>query len=453
MVHDGSVKYSWSEACMSVAHNSRRRIQSLISKSGTFESPVCHPYVDHHHARHWPEHFGTVLGTLTEQTGAVIPDTPVTLANIASGSTRETATNDIGFYQFVNVPPGSYRITVARNGFETITREPVNLQIGASLQINLVMEVGSTTQTVIVNTDSPLINVETDSTGTVIDQRATVEIPLNGRNPMNLVALVPGVIAEGSAMQTPTGVNPGGWGDYQIGGGMAGGSMTYLDGQPLNTEAANYLAMVPTQDSLQEFKVETNNLGAEWGRTSGGVINFSTKSGSNQLHGNTWEYIRNKVLNANTFFNNSSGIPRGAFTQNQYGFNVGGPVLIPRIYDGRQKTFFFFDWEGFSLRQGATYVETVPTAAERGGDLSQLGTAIYDPLTTCGVAGFPACTPGESQYDRTPFAGGVIPSNRLNATALAYLKEFYPQPNTTGTSTGLNNFINNTAVGGIITRP
>ena len=390
---------------------------------------------------------GTIVGNLTEQSGAALPETQVTLTNIGTDDTRQTITNQAGFYQFGSIPPGSYRLTVQKQGFKQLTRGPIDLQVASTIQINLAMQVGSESQTVVVTATTPLIEAETTSLGAVVDQRETDEIPLNGRNPMNLTALVPSVVPGGQAMQNPTGTNPFGWGDYQIGGGMANQSVTFLDGSPLNTEYINLMALVPTQDSLQEFKVDTNNLSAEYGRLAGGAINFRTKSGTNDLHGSFWEFLRNKVLNSNTYFGNLAGLGRPAFTQNEYGFNVGGPVFIPHLYDGRNKTFFFVNWEGFGLRQGQTFTETVPTIAERSGNLSALGVPIYDPLSTCGVAGGPACAPGTPQYNRSQFPNGIIPQNELNPTALAYLKTFYPLPNTAG-SNGQNNFTSNAGTGG-----
>src|SRR5262249_6727817 len=158
----------------------------------------------------------------------------------------------------------------------------------------------------------------------------------------------------------------------QINGGFAGQSAIYLDGAPMNMSFHNNVGFIPSQDAIQEFKVQTDNLGPEWGRFAGGVMNLSTKSGTNQIHGGTYEFLRNKNLNANTFFSNSSGIARPPFTQNQFGANAGGPVYIPRIYDGRNKTFWFLSWEGFRLRQGQTFLTTVPTAAQRAGDFSNL---------------------------------------------------------------------------------
>ena len=169
-------------------------------------------------------------------------------------------------------------------------------------------------------------------------------MPLNGRNVINLVTLVPGVVAQGNAMTNPTGQNIFSFGNYQIDGGIAGQNATFLDGAPLNVAQGSLIALIPTQDAMQEFKVQTNSLGPEFGRFAGGVINLTSKSGSNEFHGQLYEFLRNKVLNANTFFNNRAGLSTPSFTQNQYGANIGGPIK-------KDKTFFFFAWEGFRVRQ------------------------------------------------------------------------------------------------------
>ncbi|MGB7353679.1 MAG: carboxypeptidase-like regulatory domain-containing protein [Acidobacteriaceae bacterium] len=391
---------------------------------------------------------GTINGTVTDQSGGVVTGCKVVLTNVATSDTRTAATNASGFYQFNALPPGQYRITAQKQGYEQLVRGPVDLQVAGTVLINMTLAVGRENQQVIVTSTTPLIQAESDSLGAVVDQRETNEMPLNGRNPMSLVALVPSVIPQGQSQQTPTGTNPFGWGNYQIGGGFANQSVTYLDGAPVNTEYINITALIPSQDSLEEFRVLTNNLPPQYGRLAGGAVQFRTKSGTNTVRGTAYEYIRNKVLNANTFFGNQGHLPNPAFTQNQYGANIGGPVYIPHVYDGRNRTFFFVNWEGFALRQGITYSQTVPTAAELGGNLSDLNTPIYDPTSTCGVAGGPPCAPGEAQYNRTQFAGAVIPSTRLNPTAVSYLKTFFPAPNVPGAAPGTPNFITTGSSGG-----
>lgn len=275
-------------------------------------------------------------------------------------------------------------------------------------------------------------------------------MPLNGRNVFGLVALVPGVVPGGQSGTTPTGTNPFAWGNYQIGGGQSNQSASYLDGAPLNTVYGNLTSLVPTQDAIQEFRVQTNNLGPEFGHLAGGAINLTTKSGTNALHGSVYEFLRNRSLNANTFFNNRAGVTRPAFTQNQYGANAGGPII-------RDKTFFFGSWEGFRLRQGVSYVYSVPTDAMRTGDFSNVRNAagavvpIYDPLTTCGQYNNAPCAKDAAGNDiitRQPFPGNVIPANRIDPAAKV-LTERWARANGPGLpNTNVNNYTANASVGG-----
>jgi hypothetical protein len=395
--------------------------------------------------------FGSVVGNVSDPSGAPMSSTEVTLTNLGTNEKRKETTNADGLYQFVNVVPGQYSIEVEKTGFKRSRRSPVSVETQSTSKIDVALEVGELTQTVEVTAQTPLLQPESSSLGQVVDQRKTTELPLNGRNPLNLVALAPSVVPQGGSMSNPNGQNPFAWGNYQIGGGMANQSMVWLDGAPVNGSYINITALIPTQDSLQEFKVATNNLSPEYGRFAGGVVNFTSKSGSNQLHGTAYEFLRNADLDANTFLNNSNGTSRGAFTQNQFGFNLGGPVYIPKVYDGRNKTFFFVNYEGFRLRQGQSSSQTVPTAQQRTGDLSALAASqkvnIYDPLTTCGTNPATPCTGGAAVGSRQPFAGNVIPMSRLNPTSLL-LMNLYPQPNAAGDSKGANNWIGNASVGG-----
>ncbi len=396
--------------------------------------------------------FGSIVGTINDSSGAPVADAQVTLTNLGTAEKRPSTTSAAGLYQYVNLSPGQYSLAVERTGFKKETRTNLTVATASTIRVDFALQVGALDQTVEVTSQTPLLSPETSSLGTVIDQREATELPLNGRNPMSLVALAPSVVPQGQAQQNPNGTNPFAWGNYQIGGGQANQSTMWLDGSPVNVAYINLTALIPTQDSLQEFKVQTSSLSPEYGRFAGGVVNFTTKSGTNQLHGNAWEYLRNRDLDANTFFNNINGTPRPSFTQNQFGVNLGGPVYIPKIYDGRNKTFFFVDYEGFRQRQGISTTQNVPTAAERTGDLSALGATLYDPLSTCSGTGTPspgysrACGPGEAQYSRTPFAGGVIPANRLNPTSLLLLNRLYPMPNLSGNSA--YNYVGNGSSGG-----
>jgi hypothetical protein len=391
--------------------------------------------------------YGSISGAVTDPSGAAIAGAQVTLTNLGTSEKRSQSTGSDGFYDFVNLIPGHYRIEAEIAGFKRITRPEVVVEVQQTVRIDLAMQVGDVTQSIEVTGETPLLQPETSSLGQVVEERKANELPLNGRNVFNLVSLAPSVIPQGSAGGTPVGVNPFGWGNYQINGSFGNESAEYLDGQPLNIGYINLPVVIPTQDSIQEFKVQTSNLGADWGKFSGGVINLSTKSGTNGLHGEAYEYLRNKVLNANDFFLNKAGQKRPPFTQNQFGANAGGPLVIPH-YDGRDKTFWFFSWEGFRLRTGTAFTTTVPTPAERAGNFSAITTPIMDPCA--GSVNAQGACPG-SKATPTSFAGNIIPPGRLNPTSLA-LQKLFPGSNTAGTpgANGIitNNFTTATSGGG-----
>lgn len=394
--------------------------------------------------------YGSVVGTVSDATGSAVPEAAVTLTNVGTADRRTMQSDSEGNYRFLNIAPGRYRLEVERTGFNKIVREPITVEVESAVRIDVGMAVGDVTQVVEVMAQTPLLQTENASLGQVVDSRKVLEMPLNGRNPFGLVALVPGVVPGGQSGTTPTGANPFAWGNFQIGGGQSNQSASYIDGAPINASYANLTALVPTQDAVQEFRVQTNNLGPEFGRLAGGAVNLITKSGTNGFHGSAYEFFRNRVLNSNTFFNNRAGIERPAFSQNQYGANLGGPVI-------RDKTFFFFSWEGFRLRQGASYVYSVPTDAMRAGDFSNVRNAsgaqipIYDPLTTCGRFGNAACArdaSGNEIISRQQFPGNVIPDSRIDPAARV-LTNFWARGNTPGAAfTAVNNYTANASVGG-----
>src|ERR1700688_4196046 len=411
----------------------------------------------------------SLTGRITDSSKAVTPDAKVIAINTGTRVRYETVTNETGSYYVTNLPPGTYRIEIEKLGFKAVLKSDVILHVQDALEINFEMVLGSASESVTVRGGAPLLDTESSTMGTVVEQRKANELPLNGRNVFNLISLAPSVVPQGSAGGTPVGVNPFGWGNYQVNGSFGNESAEYLDGQPLNIGYINLPVVIPTQDSIQEFKVQTSNLGADWGKFSGGVINLSTKSGSNGLHGAAYEYLRNKVLDANDFFLNKAGQKRPPFTQNQFGANAGGPLYIPHVYDGRDKTFWFFSWEGFRLRVGSAFTTTVPDPKTEsnfaGGDFSSLCKngftgpggicadtvpdakgnpvsvdQIYEPCGTPAATTGVTCTGGS----RTPFPGNIIPTGRLNPTSLALLK-FFPAATGTGTPgvVGNNFFTNN----------
>jgi len=389
--------------------------------------------------------YGSIIGTVADASGASVSTGLVILTNTATQERRTVESDPEGHYQFSNLIPGNYRLDIEKTGFKHLTRDGIEVQVQATVRVDASMQIGDVGQTVEVTAQTPLLQTETSSLGTVVDPRKVQEMPLNGRNVLNLVTLVPGVVAQGQSMQNPTGQNIFSFGNFQINGGIAGQNATFLDGATLNAAQGSLIALIPTQDAMQEFKVQTNSMGPEYGRFAGGVINLVSKSGSNEFHGSAYEFLRNKVLNANTFFNNSSGKPRPSFTQNQYGANIGGPIR-------KDKTFVFFAWEGFRLRQGFPFLVSVPTAQQRAGDFSNTRDKngnvipIYDPLTTCGVLGNAACANGI--VTRQQFPGNIIPQGRLNPTA-KILANYWGQPNTGGQGpTNINNFSANANAGG-----
>jgi len=395
--------------------------------------------------------YGTMAGTVTDTSGAAVANATVTLTNLDNAQKHSIETDASGNYTFVSILPGRYKLEGEKTGFKKFLREPIEVQIESGLRVDIALQVGAQTETVEVTSEVPLLQPETNSLGQVVEQRTVTELPLNGRNPLALVELVPGVVPQGqpsagnSSTSNPVGANPFALGDFQVGGGMAGQSAILIDGAPTNGAYLNVVTVVPSQDVIEEFKVQTNNLGPEYGRFAGGVINLSTKSGSNTFHGSGFEFLRNKVLNANDFFANENGIQRPPFTQNQFGANVGGPVF-------KDKLFFFSAYDGFRLRKGSLFQTWVPTAAERTGDFSQIGSSntssvltIYDP-TTSGV-GANAGTPCNSSNTacRTAFLGNIIPTNRIDPTAQALLS-YFPMPNQTNNPNG--NFATAFSTGG-----
>jgi Carboxypeptidase regulatory-like domain len=406
----------------------------------------------------------SLTGRVTDSTKAEVVEAKVIVINTGTRLHYETITNETGSYYVTNLPPGTYRIEVEKLGFKAVIKADLILHVQDALEVNFEMVLGSTLESVTVPGGAPLVDTESSTIGTVVEQRKANELPLNGRNVFNLIQLAPSVVPQGSATGTPVGVNPFGWANYQVNGSFGNESAEYLDGQPLNIGYINLPVLIPTQDSIQEFKVQTSNLGPEWGKFSGGVTNLSTKSGTNSLHGEVYEYLRNRVFNANDFFLNAAGKPRPPWVQNQFGANAGGPINLAHL-ENPTRTFWFLSWEGFRLRTGQLFTTTVPDAKERAGDFSEIcklgftggicndrGTdangkrvvinQIYDPCA--GKVNSQGACPG-STATPTAFSNNVIPANRVNPTS-AKLLNLWPAPN--NPSTLVNNFTTVAPTGG-----
>ena len=355
--------------------------------------------------------FGSISGTVTDTSGAAVAGATVTLTSAATGATDTFTTTADGLYSFVNLGPGQYTLNVEKTGFKHVKREGVVVQVQQAVRIDVSMEIGAVSQTVEVTAETPLLQPTSTSLGQVVDERKTNEIPLNGRNVFSLITLSPAAIAGGSGSGSATGgsqvgPNPFSRGNYQVGGSFGNQSAEYIDGQPVNIGYINLPVLIPDQDAISEFKVQYNNLGPEWGKFSGGIINLSTKGGTNQYHGEAYEYLRNKVLNSRPYFVSTNP----PYVQNQFGGTFGGPVI-------KDKTFFFFAYDGYRQRASTVFTTTVPTMGERGG-VFPADVPIYDPLSigaTCVATGAAA------NCNRTLFPGNTIPMSQINPAALTEL--------------------------------
>jgi Carboxypeptidase regulatory-like domain len=393
---------------------------------------------------------GSIIGQVTDSTGAVVAGAAVTVTDNATAAVRSIETNETGEFRFLSMPTGQYKIDVTKAGFKTYTRNPIDVVVDQATQADASMEVGNTSEQVVVTTQAPLLQVENASLGQVVQGKAVTDIPLNGRNVLALVGLVPGVVPQGSSSTNLTGQNVFAAGNYQIGGGTANQSSTLVDGGPVNVIYGNATIFVPDQDVVQEFRVQTNNNTAEYGMYTGGVINIATRAGTNNFHGTVYEYVRNTILDATDFFSKRGGIGKQPFHQNQFGGNIGGPIR-------KDKAFFFFDYQGYRQIYGASFRVNTPTPAMLQGNFSAITTPIYDPLTTCGYNGNPACTPAQNNGTvptRQQFSYNgmlnVIPPSRISTVAQNLIN--YPEfgrPTSAGDpGTAFNNLTTFAATGG-----
>jgi outer membrane receptor protein involved in Fe transport len=395
--------------------------------------------------------YGSIVGTVTDPSGAALPGADVTLTNVSTGVQSHAATGASGEYQFFNLTPSQYKVDITAAGFKRYTRTSVTVVVDQATRIDASMPVGATNQEVVVTAQSPILQSENASVGTTISGSAVDNLPLNGRNVLNLASLSPAIVPQGGTAGPLTGQNVFAAGNYQIGGGNGNQGSTLIDGAPINLNYANQTSLVPTQDSVQEFRVETNNLTAEYGMFTGGVINITTKSGTNAYHGTLYEYLRNTHLNANPYAF-APGAGKQPFHQNQFGGSIGGPIK-------KDKLFFFGNYEGYRNHQGQQYTETVPTAAELSGDFSNYRDAsgnvipVYNPLTTCGYNGNAACTAAQlagTVPTRAQFPGNKIPTSAMDPVAqkLINFPEF-GNPTSAGQAfTQLNNFATFAVTGG-----
>jgi len=353
-----------------------------------------------------------ISGVIRDPSGAVIPGVTVTITNPATNSTRTVISNEAGVYNFLSLQPGRYNIKVELPGFRTITQNDVELQIQQSARLDFTLQVGELTQTVEVSGTAALVATENATVGTVIENRRIVDMPLNGRNFLQLVAISPNV-SYGFTSSQQAGDRQGGSRAAQniaVAGQRNAFNHFTLDGVENTDVNFNTYVVLPSIDALQEFKVQTGIFPAEFGRATT-QINVSTKPGTNQFHGTLFEFLRNDKLDAKPY-TFAGDRPKDPFKWNQFGFTLGGPVWLPKLYKGTDRLFFMSNFEGFRERRLSRQLYSVPSGKMRNGDFSELlpSTRIYDPIT------------------RTPFEGNVIRPERFDPLSIKLL-EFYPPPN------------------------
>ena len=376
---------------------------------------------------------GTLGGLVTDPQGAVILGAKVSATQVETGARSETTASADGQYTLPFLAPGTYRIEVEAPGFKRYVRQGLRIGSNERTSADARLEIGAAAETVTVSADSPLLVTQTASTGQVINKRQIENMPMNGRTPLILAQLSFGVIPN----TDPRFYRPfddGGPSGFAMGGAPNRSNELLLDGTP-NASVGNGMGFSPPVDAVEEVKVETFQADAAFGHTGGGTVNLVTKAGTNAFHGSAYNFNQVSKLGATLFFTNLAGRVKNVSNYNQWGLTAGGPLWIPKAFDGRNRVFFFFTYEGINQKLPRATSTTVPTDAQRNGDLSQLlcvGSAfqVYDPLT--GVR-------EGTRVRRQPFAGNLIPAARISPIGRNILR-FYDAPNQAGANDGRNNF-------------
>lgn len=392
----------------------------------------------------------TILGFVSDSTGAAVPAARISLKNVGTGVNYTGVSNDSGNYDIAYLPPGTYSLTVERDGFKRYLREGIEARVSARLTIDVRLELGMAAESVTVTGETPLIESASASLGQVIDHKRIIDLPLSGGNAVTLVRLTAGVVYSGAPNHPSLLGAVGAINSYVINGSPANTTDYNVDGTSVMT--GRWPAFLPPEDMVDEFKIQTAAYNAADGRSSGSAISVSLRSGTNQYHGTLYHYHSNVALQGIDLFqrqqlyNPATGPVthekerqvNPMFIINRPGGSLGGPVRIPRLYDGRNRTFWMYAFEGMirpAVEAGERF-RTVPTAAQRRGDFSQLlalGTRyqIFDPAT---IQPAPA-----GRFSRAPFPGNVIPASRL-APAAQKILPYWPEPQIAGTADGLNNY-------------
>ena len=362
----------------------------------------------------------TISGTVKDATSAAVPDAKIKIVNLDSGVQQDTVTNEAGLYRVGALVPGHYRVEVDASGFDRIARGPITLQVGQTVAIDLTVEIGKQSESVMVTEAAPLTESQSSNVAQTVNRQMLAGLPLPNRAASSLASLSPGVImvdpGAGTAENYPV---------FTVAGGRVRNQTFVLDGGNVSNAVGltrpQQLTSLPV-DAMQEFQVIANNYSAEHGHSTGGIVLMSTRAGTSEYHGSLFESLQNDVLNARNFF----APTRQPIRLNQFGASFGGPIR-------KDKTFFFATWEQTRQLISDTTVSTVPTLLNRAGDFSDLRSSsgapvlIYDPATTSGTS-------------RQAFPGNRIPSERLDPVAVAALN-YYPLPNRAGTATNSNNYV------------
>jgi hypothetical protein len=413
---------------------------------------------------------GSITGRVTDASGAVIGGGKVTLTNAGTGASLTTTTDSDGTYKFSPVRIGTYKLDATSQGFQTISQKEVTVTIGSNVVVDFTLKPGSATETVEVTAAAPVLQTQDASVGQVIDSRNVNNLPLNGRNFTFLAQLVAGV----NSPQADTRGNAAS-GAFAANGLRPAQNNYMLDGIDNNSDTVDFLngtnyVVLPPVDAVQEFKVQTSDFSAEFGRSGAAVLNATIKSGTNNFHGTVWEFFRNDKLDAADYFernilpNGTTQTTKGELRQNQYGFSIGGPVLIPHVFDGRNKVFFFGDYEGLRRRHGVPHSGAVPTLAERNSGYTNLqeliadqsGTqtdalgrtmptgTILDPATTRQISPgvfvrdpFGTCPASTAVFTVAGCNLNILPAGSLDPNAIALLN-LYPLPTGPGISSNFN---------------
>jgi len=379
-----------------------------------------------------------LTGQITDASGAVISGATIEAVNTATNVTYRAVSNHSGIYVLTELLPGPYSLSVHAQGFGPATRSGMVLSTGDHLTENIALQPGSVETTVTVNSSSTLISADESSTSNILDNKMITELPQLNRNALDLTATIPSIQGTGPQVDNIGTLGNSAYliantgNSYSVSGGQVNGTSISVDGNQVQEAEFNATnRSIPTPDSIGEFRVESGVLTADKGRYAGGLITMETQSGTSTYHGRSFFYFRNQNLNSNDWTDNSLGNPRQAFSQYNYGTAVGGPIRIPHIYNGKDRTFFYAAWEGERFSQGAEIVSSVPTLLNRQGDFSQtvinynnnqpVYATIYDPFNGTYDANSADCTgplAGQSPcWIRPQFSGNVIPANYGSSTS------------------------------------